>query len=43
MEVAVSPGATVALRDSKDPHGPVLTLHPVPFSTFVDWASTAAE
>ncbi|MFB8243652.1 DUF397 domain-containing protein [Streptomyces sp. NPDC055952] len=43
LEVAETPEATVAVRDSKDPHGPVLTLHPVPFSTFVDWASTAAE
>jgi hypothetical protein len=43
VEVAEIPGATVAVRDSKNPHGPVLTLRPAPFTTFVNWASAAAE
>ncbi|MEU6771495.1 DUF397 domain-containing protein [Streptomyces sp. NPDC046759] len=43
VEVADTPCATIALRDSKNPAGPVLTLGPVAFSTFVDWAATAAE
>ncbi|MFJ7334507.1 DUF397 domain-containing protein [Streptomyces sp. NPDC101110] len=42
VEVAEAP-ATVAIRDSKAPAGPVLTLDPAAFTTFVDWASTTAE
>ncbi|MFH9015163.1 DUF397 domain-containing protein [Streptomyces sp. NPDC017943] len=43
LEVAETPEATVAVRDSKNPAGPVLTLRPAAFTTFVDWASAAAE
>ncbi|MFH0522238.1 DUF397 domain-containing protein [Streptomyces sp. M41] len=35
---------TVAVRDSKTPAGPILTIDPATFTTFVSWASaTAAE
>jgi hypothetical protein len=37
-EIATS----VAVRDSKNPAGPTLTLDPAAFNTFVGWA-TAAE
>ncbi|MFD8234621.1 DUF397 domain-containing protein [Streptomyces sp. NPDC059696] len=43
LEVAETPEATVAIRDSKTPAGPVLTLDPAAFSTFVNWTSTTAE
>ncbi|MER6342225.1 DUF397 domain-containing protein [Streptomyces tendae] len=33
--------ATVAVRDSKSPAGPILTLAPAAFTTFVGWAATA--
>ena len=32
----------VAVRDSKDPAGPVLALAPAAFATFLDWASATA-
>lgn len=35
--------ATVAVRDSKSPAGPILTIDPAVFATFVNWTSTAAE
>jgi hypothetical protein len=36
--------ATIAIRDSKTPAGPILTLDPATFTTFVDWtATTTAE
>lgn len=37
--------AAVAVRDSKTPAGPVLTLKPAAFTEFLSWASaaTAAE
>jgi len=38
VEMAELP-TTVAVRDSKNPNGPVLTLAPVVFSEFVDWAA----
>ncbi|MET9442850.1 DUF397 domain-containing protein [Streptomyces sp. NPDC006610] len=41
LEVAETP-ATVAVRDSKNPVGPVLTLHPAAFSAFVSWAAASA-
>ncbi|MFG3110745.1 DUF397 domain-containing protein [Streptomyces tendae] len=42
VEVAeVAPHATVAVRDSKAPAGPVLTLAPATFNAFVGWAATA--
>jgi uncharacterized protein DUF397 len=34
VEVAALPG-TVAIRDSKDPHGPVHMLHPAAFSNLI--------
>ncbi|MEU5751715.1 DUF397 domain-containing protein [Streptomyces sp. NPDC047829] len=41
LEVAALPRhATVAVRDSKTPAGPVLTLSPATFAAFVGWAST---
>ncbi|MET7320658.1 DUF397 domain-containing protein [Streptomyces sp. NPDC005549] len=40
LEVAELP-ATVAVRDSKTPAGPTLTLAPATFSAFVGWAATA--
>lgn len=43
LEVAELPDASVAIRDSKTPAGPILTLDPATFTTFVNWASTAAE
>ncbi|MFI9804944.1 DUF397 domain-containing protein [Streptomyces sp. NPDC052301] len=43
VEVAELAEATVAVRDSKTPAGPILTLDPAAFSTFVHWASTGAE
>ncbi|MEU6471990.1 DUF397 domain-containing protein [Streptomyces massasporeus] len=43
LEVAELPEATVAIRDSKTPAGPVLTLDPAAFTTFVNWTSTTAE
>ncbi|GAA4049185.1 DUF397 domain-containing protein [Streptomyces shaanxiensis] len=36
--------SVIAIRDSKNPAGPILTLDPAAFSTFVNWTSaTAAE
>ncbi|MCX5038112.1 DUF397 domain-containing protein [Streptomyces coelicoflavus] len=40
LEVAETPHATVAVRDSKTPAGPTLALAPAVFTTFVDWART---
>ncbi|MGW0596876.1 DUF397 domain-containing protein [Streptomyces sp. NPDC002776] len=35
---------SVAIRDSKTPTGPILTIDPATFTTFVNWTSaTAAE
>ncbi|BCL20133.1 DUF397 domain-containing protein [Streptomyces tuirus] len=42
VEVAET-SATVAIRDSKTPAGPILTLDPAAFTTFVNWTSTTAE
>lgn len=36
--------SVIAIRDSKNPAGPILNLDPAAFSTFVNWTSaTAAE
>ncbi|MDQ0760390.1 DUF397 domain-containing protein [Streptomyces canus] len=35
--------AAVAVRDSKTPAGPILTIDPAVFTTFVNWTSTTAE
>ncbi|MEU7059335.1 DUF397 domain-containing protein [Streptomyces sp. NPDC046197] len=44
IEVAELPCAAVAIRDSKNPAGPMVTLVPAAFSAFVSWAAaTAAE
>lgn len=43
VEIADTPCATLAIRDSKTPAGPILTVDPAAFTTFVNWASTAAE
>ncbi|MFI8068951.1 DUF397 domain-containing protein [Streptomyces sp. NPDC086033] len=42
VEIAETP-ATVAVRDSKTPAGPILTIDPAAFTTFVNWTSTDAE
>lgn len=43
VEIAEAPAATVAVRDSKNPTGPVLTIAPATFTAFLTWTSTAAE
>ncbi|MEU3616500.1 DUF397 domain-containing protein [Streptomyces sp. NPDC006872] len=40
VEIAETP-ATVAVRDSKNPTGPVLVLQPAVFSEFVRWTTAA--
>ncbi|MFE2040422.1 DUF397 domain-containing protein [Streptomyces sp. NPDC059477] len=44
VEVAETPCPTpiIALRDSKNPAGPTLTLDPAVFSAFVNWTATKA-
>lgn len=39
VEIAEGTG-TVAIRDSKTPAGPILTLDPAAFTTFINWTST---
>ncbi|MCX4433513.1 DUF397 domain-containing protein [Streptomyces mirabilis] len=42
VEVAEAPCATtIAIRDSKNPAGPILTIAPAAFATFVSWTTTA--
>lgn len=42
VEIAEAPCATtVAVRDSKNPAGPILTIAPAAFATFVSWTTTA--
>ncbi|MEV4038276.1 DUF397 domain-containing protein [Streptomyces umbrinus] len=44
VEVADLPAtSTIAVRDSKNPAGPTLTLDPATFTTFLNWAATTAE
>jgi hypothetical protein len=45
VEVAETPHTSIAIRDSKNPAGPIVTLDPAAFTTFIDWTSsaTAAE
>ncbi|MBV7698455.1 DUF397 domain-containing protein [Streptomyces sp. TRM70350] len=44
IEIAEAPCATIAIRDSKTPTGPLLTVAPAAFTTFVSWsAATTAE
>ncbi|MFF7894130.1 DUF397 domain-containing protein [Streptomyces sp. NPDC007907] len=42
VEVAET-SAIIAVRDSKTPAGPILTLDPAAFTAFVNWTSTTAE
>ncbi|MEU0174461.1 DUF397 domain-containing protein [Streptomyces massasporeus] len=42
VEVAEA-SAAIAIRDSKTPAGPIITLDPAAFTTFVNWTSTTAE
>ena len=48
LEIAELPCPTapftpaLAIRDSKTPAGPILTLGPAAFTSFVDWAATTA-
>ncbi|QTD98268.1 DUF397 domain-containing protein [Streptomyces cyanogenus] len=41
LEVAATP-TTLAIRDSKTPAGPILTVAPAAFTRFVAWASATA-
>ncbi|MEV4452123.1 MULTISPECIES: DUF397 domain-containing protein [Streptomyces] len=41
LEIADTPDATIAVRDSKNPTGPILTIAPATFATFVSWTTTA--
>ncbi|KOV90532.1 DUF397 domain-containing protein [Streptomyces sp. NRRL B-3648] len=44
VEVAETRAATLAIRDSKTPTGPILTVAPAAFTRFIIWTSaTAAE
>jgi len=44
VEIAEAPCTAIAIRDSKTPAGPTLTLAPATFTTFVNWtATTTAE
>ncbi|MET8527643.1 DUF397 domain-containing protein [Micromonospora sp. NPDC005172] len=40
VEVAVNLPGVVAVRDSKDPHGPALTFAPAAWATFVQVTGT---
>ena len=44
IEIAETPcpTASLAIRDSKTPAGPILTLGPAAFTTFVNWSATTA-
>ncbi|MFJ8359929.1 DUF397 domain-containing protein [Streptomyces sp. NPDC093984] len=41
VEIADLPGATVAVRDSKNSSGPVLAFESSTFTAFLDWTTTA--
>ncbi|MEU6254089.1 DUF397 domain-containing protein [Streptomyces sp. NPDC047043] len=43
LEIAELPGATVAVRDSKTPAGPVLSFRPDAFRRFVSWSGATPE
>ncbi|MFJ3894431.1 MULTISPECIES: DUF397 domain-containing protein [unclassified Streptomyces] len=36
------PSPSLAIRDSKTPAGPILTLGPAAFTRFVNWSATTA-
>lgn len=40
VEIAEVPGPTVAVRDSKNPTGPILPLRPATFTAFLTWTAT---
>ncbi|MEV6505675.1 DUF397 domain-containing protein [Streptomyces sp. NPDC051642] len=44
VEIAETPCPTssLAIRDSKTPAGPILTLGPAAFTSFVNWSATTA-
>ncbi|WP_225821056.1 DUF397 domain-containing protein [Streptomyces naphthomycinicus] len=42
VEIAETPTATLLIRDSKNPAGPVLTVDPAAFTSFVSWTSATA-
>ncbi|WP_460065048.1 DUF397 domain-containing protein [Streptomyces sp. YKOK-I1] len=39
VEVSEYSSTTVAVRDSKNPAGPILTLRPAAFSEFLSWTA----
>ncbi len=39
LEIAETPHTTIAIRDSKNPAGPILNLDPAAFTTFVNWTA----
>lgn len=39
VEIAETPHTTLAIRDSKNPAGPILTLGPAAFTSFVNWTA----
>ncbi|MFE2962260.1 DUF397 domain-containing protein [Streptomyces sp. NPDC059340] len=41
IEIAETLDTTIAVRDSKNPAGPILTIAPAAFATFVSWTTTA--
>jgi hypothetical protein len=41
LEIAETPATTIAVRDSKNPAGPILTIAPAAFVAFVSWTTTA--
>ncbi|MCT7354016.1 DUF397 domain-containing protein [Streptomyces sp. 15-116A] len=43
VEIAQTPHPTIAIRDSKTPTGPILTLAPAAFSAFLNWTAAPAE
>ncbi|WP_416975555.1 DUF397 domain-containing protein [Streptomyces sp. 4F14] len=40
VQVASTPLTHIAVRDSKNPAGPHLTLHPTAFSEFLTWTQS---
>ncbi|MFM9451659.1 DUF397 domain-containing protein [Streptomyces europaeiscabiei] len=41
VEITETPCPIIAIRDSKNPTGPQLTLAPAAFGTFLGWAASA--
>ncbi|MDX3384426.1 DUF397 domain-containing protein [Streptomyces niveiscabiei] len=40
VEIASTPFPRIAVRDSKNPAGPHLSLHPTAFSEFLTWTQS---